>query len=211
MKFHAEVYRLAGCFEIPELADLAMDNLQSLTNAAWDADEFLRMVNTTVIDAKEYMLSTCHEHIDELWTKPEFRITLSKYSLWAMDLIMMLGKSRRSYCCSQCNRIWPWDCSSLSSPSFCPNCGHREQDWDKFRTWSPPTVYVLDGRYFSNKFTLNSPNEGSKHCLYRKETTSLGMPSLSEPWVTSCILDWKLFCTRNHNRENCNTNNLQVK
>ncbi|KAF3394770.1 hypothetical protein DPV78_009044 [Talaromyces pinophilus] len=132
MRFHAEVFQLAVCLGVSELRNLAKKKFKKCIKTAWDADEFLKVLVMAKFLFPEYCMSVCREHIDELSNKPEFENVLRCESELARKLTMMLGKSLRSYCCPQCNQTWSLDCS-LSSPSYCPICGHHEQDWDKFR------------------------------------------------------------------------------
>lgn len=132
MRFHAAVWRLALCFGVLKLRKLAFKTLRKRAKTAWDADEFLKVLEMEIFELREYFISTCREHIHDLLTKPEFEIILSRDSELARELTKMLGKSLRSFGCPLCKKSWALDCSVLSSPSFCPNCGHCEMLWDQF-------------------------------------------------------------------------------
>lgn len=132
MSFHAEVYVLARDFELLELRELAAENLKTCLRTAWDTDEFLKVLETLLIHFLDHTIPICCEHIAELLNKPKFRVILGRYSKLASELTEYLGRSLRSYSCPQCNQTWSLDCPSFSSPSFCPGCGHHEDDWGKF-------------------------------------------------------------------------------
>lgn len=131
--FHVDVFRVAERFDIPQLLNLAFENIKEYFEEAWDADYFLELFEMMNSHDHDYCMSICRKHIDELLTEPEFDEILRSdtYSELARELTKMLGKSLRSYCCPHCKQIWSLDCS-LSSPSYCPTCGHHEQNWDKF-------------------------------------------------------------------------------
>lgn len=132
MSFHAEVIRLAHRFEVLELQKLAFENIKKMLKAAWDADEFVPVLDTVVpLSWKGCILISC-EHIDELLTEPRFLSILRRNPYLAKELIKATRNLLRSYSCPQCRKTWSLDCSLLSSPSFCPGCGHHEQDWGKF-------------------------------------------------------------------------------
>lgn len=131
MSFHAEVYHLARDFEISELRELAIENLNIYMRTAWDADEFVKALESLGCSLCDHIIPICCEHIAELLTKPKFQVILGTFQLGS-KLTDYLGRSLRSYFCPQCNQTWSLDCSTLSSLSFCPGCGHHEEDWDNF-------------------------------------------------------------------------------
>lgn len=129
---HAKIWWLAWCYEISELPDLVFENLKKYLKAVWDVDKFVKVLDDPWDELWSYCIPICCEHIAELLAKPQFRKILERRPERTAELTDMLVKSLRNYSCPDCNQSWSLNCSFVFLPSFCPNCGHREQDWSNF-------------------------------------------------------------------------------
>lgn len=138
--FHFDVYRVARYYEVDGLKDLAFNNLKNCVEEAWDADEFLKMLKKEQYHDGDRNLDdqcfqwllkrACRLHINELTTRSKFPKILKRKKKLALYLTQSCWDSLKIYCCPSCDQLWKLD--SSSSPHFCPNCAHFEENWEQF-------------------------------------------------------------------------------
>lgn len=128
--FHFDVYRVASEYEVGELQKLAFEKVKKIADKdAWDVEQFVKILKKKLVhDEKlyEFLIDTCHKYIAELVNEYGFEEAMEVNHPIATGLVLSWGDHQLQYCCPQCEKVWPMDTLFLSIPSFCPNCGHRE-------------------------------------------------------------------------------------
>lgn len=139
--FQFYVYRVARRYEVLGLQKLALEKVKKIANKdAWNADQFInilenRLHEDNITGDKElfdFLIDTCHEHIDELANDFGFEDVLEHDHALAKYLIQSWGDSLTKYRCPTCDKVWPMDSKYFSLPLYCPSCGHREENWRDF-------------------------------------------------------------------------------
>ena len=139
--FHFDVYRVARRYEVLGLQNLAFENIKKIANRdAWDTDQFVKILKNrldedTLEEDDEllnFLIDTCHEHIDELVNDVDFEVVLEDDDTFTKYLILRWGDSQKKYCCPHCGMVWQMDRKYLSTPSYCPNCGLHKGNWRDF-------------------------------------------------------------------------------
>lgn len=137
--FHHDMYRLARYYEIPCLKEVAFETFKKCAYHYFEEYYFLRILrkggyrNDKELHA--FLIQRCHERIGVLCDNGYFHDVLRKDPELGIELAQSFGGSLWNYCCPKCDTIWTLDTVALSSPSFCPNCGHYEKDWSNYPEW----------------------------------------------------------------------------
>ncbi|GAM35349.1 hypothetical protein TCE0_017f03620 [Talaromyces pinophilus] len=103
--FHFDVYRVARRYEVLGLQNLAFENIKKIANRdAWDADQLVKILKNrldkdTLEEDDElfnFLIDTCHEHIDELVNNVDFEDVLEDDDTLAKYLILSWGDSQKN-------------------------------------------------------------------------------------------------------------------
>lgn len=136
MGFHHDVYRLARYYGISRLPDLAMEAFKDRVEFSFDVYYFTRILRKGGYrrdqELYKFLIRTCHDEVERLLDLGHFLDLMKKDPQLGIDLAQSYANSLYKICCPQCKVVWTSDISVLGTPSFCPNCGHHEQDGQDF-------------------------------------------------------------------------------
>ncbi|PCH03999.1 BTB/POZ [Penicillium occitanis (nom. inval.)] len=136
MGFYSDVLRVACTYGCVPLEELAFEEVDDATISDWNKDEFLRSLGHDMFydddSIFEYLIETCNYRINELHTDSKFRGILERRTKLAVRLAYRFGRHQIKFCCDECGQAWMLNSCFFSSPSFCPSCGHKTEDWRDF-------------------------------------------------------------------------------